>query len=84
LVFRFSQLPNIKVSPTSSVMQYKGKPMDVAQVAKDLGVDAVLSGRVLQLGDNLTISVELVDTRTKVSSGKSSTIAKWRPARYAT
>jgi hypothetical protein len=28
---------NIKVSPTSSVMQYKGKPMDVAQVAKDLG-----------------------------------------------
>jgi TolB-like protein/lipoprotein NlpI len=65
LVFRFSQLPNIKVSPTSSVIQYKGKPIDVAQIAKDLGVDAVLSGRVLQLGDNLTISVELVDARTK-------------------
>src|SRR5688572_21823691 len=65
LIFRFSQLPDLKVSPTSSVMRYKGKLDDVAQIAKDLGVDAVLSGRLLQLGDNLTISVELVDARTK-------------------
>jgi TolB-like protein len=65
LIFRFSQLPNIKVSPTSSVMRYKGKTDDLAQIARDLGVDAVLSGRLLQMGDDLTISVELVDARTK-------------------
>jgi TolB-like protein len=65
LIFRFSQLPNLKVSPTSSVRRYKGMAADVAEIAKDLGVDAVLSGRLLQLGDDLTISVELVDTRTK-------------------
>ena len=44
LIFRFAQLPNLKVSPTSSVMHYKGVATDVAQIAKDLDVDAVLSG----------------------------------------
>jgi len=65
LIFRFSQLPNLKVSPTSSVMRYKGTSTDVADIAKELDVDAVLSGRLVQLGDNLSISVQLVDGRTK-------------------
>ena len=65
LIYRLSQLPNLKVSPTSSVIRYKGKDTDVAQIAKELEVDAVLSGRVSQRGDDLTISVELVDARTK-------------------
>ena len=65
LIFRFSQLPNLKVSPTSSVMRYKGSATDVSQIAKELDVDAVLSGRLSQVSDNLTISVQLVDARTK-------------------
>ena len=65
LIYRLSQLPNLKVSPTSSVMRYKGKETDIAQIAKELEVDAVMSGRVSQRGENLTISVELVDARTK-------------------
>ena len=65
LIFRFSQLPNLKVSPTSSVMTFKGKAADVADVAKQLDVDAVLSGRLAQIGDNLNISVQLIDARTK-------------------
>ncbi len=65
LIYRLSQLPSLKVSPTSSVIRYKGKDTDVAQIAKELEVDAVMSGRVSQRGDNLTISVELVDARTK-------------------
>jgi serine/threonine-protein kinase len=65
LIYRLSQLPNLKVSPTSSVIRYKGKDTDIAQIAKELEVDAVMSGRVSQRGDNLTISVELVDARTK-------------------
>lgn len=65
LIYRLSQLPNLKVSPTSSVIRYKGKDTDIAQIAKELEVDAVMSGRVSQRGDNLTISVELIDTRTK-------------------
>ncbi len=65
LIFRLSQLPNLKVSPTSSVIRYKGRDTDIAQIAKELEVDAVMSGRVSQRGEDLTISVELVDARTK-------------------
>ena len=65
LIYRLSQLPNLKVSPTSSVIRYKGKETDLAQIAKELEVDAVMSGRVSQRGDDLTISVELVDARTQ-------------------
>jgi TolB-like protein/Tfp pilus assembly protein PilF len=65
LIFRFSQLPNLKVSPTSSVMQYKGTAKDVSQISNELGVDAVLYGRLVQLGDSLSVSVQLIDGRTK-------------------
>lgn len=64
LIYRLSQLPNLKVSPTSSVMRYKGKETDIAQIAKELEVDAVMSGRLVQRGDDLSISVQLIDSRT--------------------
>ncbi|MEP6570984.1 MAG: protein kinase [Acidobacteriota bacterium] len=63
LLYRLSQLPNLKVSPTSSVSRYKGKEIDPVKVGQELGVNAVLSGRIVQRGDNLTISVELLDVR---------------------
>jgi len=63
LIYRLSQLPNLKVSPTSSVMRYRGKDTDVAQIATELKVDAVMSGRLTQRGDDLSISVQLIDAR---------------------
>jgi len=63
LIYRLSQLPNLKVSPTSSVIRYKGKQTDVKTIANELGVSAVLTGRILKRGDSLMISVELVDVR---------------------
>jgi TolB-like protein/Flp pilus assembly protein TadD len=63
LIYRLSQLPNLKVSPTSSVMKYKGQANDVGAIAKELQVDAVLSGRLMQQDDDLSISVQLVDSR---------------------
>jgi TolB-like protein len=62
LIYRLSQLPNLKVSPTSSVLRYKGKEIDPQKIATELGVNSVMSGRMIQRGDNLTISVELIDT----------------------
>ena len=67
LIFRLSQLPGLKVSPTSSVMRYKGKDTDVAKIASELGVDAVMTGRLVKRGDNLNIAVELVDTKNNKS-----------------
>ena len=65
LIYRLSQFPGLKVSPTNSVLRYKGSQSDVAAIAKELEVDAVMSGRLAQRGDDLTISVELTDARTR-------------------
>ncbi len=67
LIFRLTQIPDLRVSPTSSVMRYKGKETDVAKIASELGVDAVMTGRLTKRGDNLNITVELVDARTNKS-----------------
>ena len=67
LIFRLTQIPDLRVSPTSSVMRYKGKETDIAKIASELGVDAVMTGRLTKRGDNLNITVELVDARTNKS-----------------
>lgn len=63
LIFRLSQLPGLKVSPTSSVMRYKGQEPEVEKIAKELGVEAVMTGRFVKRGDSLNITVELVDVK---------------------
>ena len=63
LIYRLSQLSNLKVSPRSSVFRYKGKEIDAVKIGAELGVDAVMSGRLTQRGDNLTISVDLIDVK---------------------
>jgi serine/threonine-protein kinase len=63
LIYRLSQFPNLRVSPTSMVFRYKGQQLDVVKIGKELGVTAVLSGRITQRDDNLTISAELIDVR---------------------
>ena len=67
LIYRLSQLPDLKVSPTSSVFRYKGKEAEPQMVARELGVDSVMTGRIMQRGDSLTVSVNLVDTRNGTS-----------------
>jgi TolB-like protein len=61
LIFRLSQLPDLKVSPVSSVVRYKGKEFDAKKIATELGVGSVMTGRLTQRGEDLTISVELID-----------------------
>ena len=63
LINSFSQLPGLRVIPRSTVFRYKGKETDPMAIGKELGVRAVLTGRLLQRGDNLSVSVELVDVR---------------------
>jgi eukaryotic-like serine/threonine-protein kinase len=58
-----ARLPSLKVIPHSVAFHYKGKALDVQKVGDALGVQAVLTGRVAQRGDDLTIGVELDDVR---------------------
>ena len=53
----------MKVVANSSSSRYKGKNADPQDVARALNVVGILAGRVLQQGDRLTISVELIDGR---------------------
>ncbi len=61
LINNLSQSPNLKVMSRNSVFRYKGRYADARAVGHDLNVQAVLAGRLVQRGDNLSISVELVD-----------------------
>jgi len=63
IINSLTQLPNLKVIARSSVFRYKGKESDPLTAGKELGVRAILTGRILQRGDNLTISTELFDVR---------------------
>jgi serine/threonine protein kinase/tetratricopeptide (TPR) repeat protein len=61
LINTLSQLSNLSMRSRTSVFHYKGKDVDPLKAGKELGVKAVLVGRVTQRGDNLEISTELVD-----------------------
>ena len=64
LINSLSQLPNLAVKARSTVFHYKGKEVTPQQVGSELSVQAVLNGRFTQRGDELTLSLELVDART--------------------
>ncbi len=63
LINSLSQLPNLSVKARSSVFHYKGTDVDPQKLAADLSVQAILSGRVVQRGDDLTLYLSLVDGR---------------------
>ena len=65
LINSLSRLPGVKVIARSSVFKFKGKEVDLNDVAKAFGVEAILIGRVTQRGENLSISVELVNASDK-------------------
>jgi serine/threonine protein kinase/Tfp pilus assembly protein PilF len=64
LINNLSQLPNLVVMARSSVFRYKGRDFDPQTVAKELKVQALVTGRIVQRGDQLIISSELIDART--------------------
>jgi eukaryotic-like serine/threonine-protein kinase len=63
IINSLTHLPNLRVIARSSVFRYKGKETDPLTAGKELGVRAVLTGRIAQRGDALLISTELVDVR---------------------
>ena len=61
IINSLSQLPKLRVVPRTTVFQYKGQPIDPQRIGQELGVRAVLTGRVLHIGDSLIVKTELVD-----------------------
>jgi TolB-like protein/Tfp pilus assembly protein PilF len=65
LISSLSQLPNLSVKARSSVFRYKGKDTNAQTIGKELNVQAILNGRVIQRSDQLDLNVELVDAATE-------------------
>jgi TolB-like protein/Tfp pilus assembly protein PilF len=63
IINSLTQLPNLRVIARSSVFRYKGKETDPLAIGKELGVRAILTGRIMQRDNDLNVSVELVDVR---------------------
>jgi TolB-like protein/Tfp pilus assembly protein PilF len=65
LISSLSQLPNLSVKARSSVFRYKGKETSPVTIGKELNVQALLNGRIAERGDQLTLTLELVDAQTE-------------------
>jgi TolB-like protein/Tfp pilus assembly protein PilF len=65
LINSLSQIANLSVKARSSVFRYKGKEIDPKKIAAELNVQAILTGRVDQRGDQLTLNLELIDAQTE-------------------
>jgi eukaryotic-like serine/threonine-protein kinase len=63
VIDRLSGLPNLKVISRTSAFRYKRRDIDPQKVAKELGVEALVMGRLIQRGDDFSVSAELVDAR---------------------
>src|SRR5438045_4536609 len=63
VIDRLSGLPNLKVISRTSAFHYKQRDIEPRKVARELGVEALVTGRVIQRGNDLSVSAELVDAR---------------------
>jgi serine/threonine protein kinase/Tfp pilus assembly protein PilF len=63
IIDKLSGLPSLKVISRTSAFRYKQREIEPQKVAKELGVEALVMGRVTQRGDDLSVSAELVDAR---------------------
>jgi len=62
IIAALSRVPKLFVIARNSTFTYKGKPVKVQQVGKELGVKYVLEGSVKKSSDKVRITAQLVDT----------------------
>jgi eukaryotic-like serine/threonine-protein kinase len=63
LIASLAHVPELKVKSRNSVFRYKGKEVDIEKVGKELTVDALLTGRVVQRGDTVQVSADLTNVQ---------------------
>jgi adenylate cyclase len=60
LINLLSNMSKLKVMAYRSIVRFKGRDFETAEIGKSLNVESVLTGRVRQFRDQVTISVELI------------------------
>jgi serine/threonine protein kinase len=64
IIERLSKLSALRVVPRSTAFHFRGPDQDLADVGRQLGVNAILTGEIRARGERLVIRVELVDVLT--------------------
>jgi adenylate cyclase len=64
IITMLSRFPDLSVIARNSSFIYKGKPVDIRQVGRDLNVDYALEGSVRKDADQIRITAQLIDTAT--------------------
>ena len=64
IITMLSRFPDLSVIARNSSFVYKGKPIDIRQVGRDLNVDYALEGSVRKETDQIRITAQLIDTQT--------------------
>ena len=64
LTTQLAQISALRVISRTSTMQYKDSKKSLPQIAKDLHVDAVVEGSVMQSGDRVRITAQLIEAAT--------------------
>lgn len=63
LIDSLTHVPDLKVKSRQSAFRYKGKDVDLQKVGNELGVSALVSGRLVMRADTIEMSAELTDVR---------------------
>jgi len=63
LIDRLSQIRGLRVMSHTAVFHYKGRETDARKIGSELGVEAVLTGRLTRRNDVLNITLELVNAK---------------------
>lgn len=64
LTTRLAKLGNWRITSRASVMGYRRTPKKIPEIARELGVDAVIEGSVMREGSRVKVTAQLIDGRT--------------------
>jgi TolB-like protein/Tfp pilus assembly protein PilF len=64
LLTNLSKIGDLRVISRTSVMQYRGRPTNLRDIGKALGVSSILEGSVRRSGNRVRVNVQLIDANT--------------------
>ena len=64
IITELGKIGALQVISHQSVMQYKGTTKSVPEIARELNADAIVEGSIMRVGQQVRITVQLIDGRT--------------------
>lgn len=63
LIGSLAALPDVRVVARTTAFQFKGKPVDLPQIRKEVDVDAVVAGRLVSRANDIIVQADLIDAK---------------------